>query len=92
MECSLGQTAEDMKESTSMTRKKVKESFSGQMAESTREAGKTENNTELVSTPPQVVKPSKESGKKVKDYIGSKPINDQYPIIYFILNSIILMI
>ena len=47
MECSPGQTAEDMKESTSMTRKRVKESFSGQMDGSTREAGKMESNTDF---------------------------------------------
>lgn len=90
MECSPGQTAEGTKESTSMTRKRVKESFSGQTAESTRAAGKTENSMELVSTRQPVVKPSKESGKKARDYTGFKPINEQYPIIYFILTSIIL--
>jgi hypothetical protein len=38
--------AGDTKESTWMTKKKVKVSFSGQMVESTKEAGKMENNME----------------------------------------------
>jgi hypothetical protein len=42
------------------------------MAESTREAGKMVNSTESVPTPQLVVKQSRESGKKVKDFTGFK--------------------
>ena len=64
--------AGDMKEIMSMIKKKVKVFSSGQMAESMREDGKTENNTVLEPTPPLVVKQNKESGKRVKDFIGFK--------------------
>jgi hypothetical protein len=42
------------------------------MVESTREDGKMVNNTESELTPLLVVKQSKESGKKVKDFTGFK--------------------
>jgi hypothetical protein len=64
--------AEDMKVIMSMTRRRVKVFSSGLMAESTKEDGKTVNNTELVHTPLLAVKQSKESGKKEKDFIGFK--------------------
>ena len=64
--------AEDMRVIMSTIKKRVKVFSSGLMAESTKEDGKMENNTELVPTPLLVVKQSKESGKKVKDFIGFK--------------------
>ena len=42
------------------------------MAESTMEAGKTENNTVLEPTPLQAANQSKESGKKERDFTGFK--------------------
>merc|ERR1711957_374303 len=67
---SHGLTAEDMKEIMSTTRKKEMESFIGQMAGNTKEAGKTENNMELELIHQQAVRLSKVNGQKVKDFTG----------------------
>jgi hypothetical protein len=64
--------AGDMKEIMLMIRKRVKVFSSGLMAESTKEDGKTENNTVSEPTLLPAVKQSKESGKKVKDFTGFK--------------------
>jgi hypothetical protein len=64
--------AEDMKVIMSMIRRKETESSSGLMAESMTEAGKTENNTVLELTLLPAVNPSKENGKKERDFIGFK--------------------
>lgn len=62
--------AEDMRVIMLTIKKRVKVFSSGLMAESTKEDGKMENNTELVPTPLLAVKQSKESGKKEKDFTG----------------------
>ena len=64
--------AESMKVNMLTIKKKEKVFSSGQMEESTRVVGKTVNNMVLVLTPLQVVKQSKESGKKEKDSTGFK--------------------
>lgn len=69
---SHGQMVDDMKVIMSMIKRRVKVFSSGLMVESTREDGKTVNNTELVHTPLLAVKQSKESGKKAKDFTGFK--------------------
>jgi len=64
--------AEDTRVIMSTTRRRVKVFSSGLTAESTKEDGRTENNTVLEPTHPPAVKQSKENGKKVKDFTGFK--------------------
>jgi hypothetical protein len=79
-----GLMAGDTKAITLMTKKRVKEFSIGLMEESTKEVGKTENNTELEPTPLLAVKQNKENGKKEKDFTGYR-INEHFKlfIIYF---------
>ena len=55
-----------------MTKKKVKVSFTGLMVESTKVVGKTVNNMESAPIPLLAVRRSKVSGKKEKDFTGSR--------------------
>ena len=73
-----GQTAENMKENTSMIRKKDKVSSFGLTVENTTVAGKMVNKTVLELTPLPVERLSKENGKMEKDSIGSKTTNEWY--------------
>ena len=58
------------------TKRKAKESFTGQMVGNMTVAGKMENSMELETTPQLVENLNKESGLREKDCIGFKPIND----------------
>ena len=62
--------AEGMKATMLMTRRKVTVYSTGPMAESTKVAGRMENNMASVHTHPQAAKPNKANGKRVKDLIG----------------------
>ena len=62
--------AEDMKETTTMTRNKVEESSSGQMAESTMESGSTESSMVREYTIHLRVRSREENGKKAKESSG----------------------
>jgi len=70
MEYSHGQMEEDMKDSILMIKKKVTETFTGQMGENMREDGKMESSMELACIHLQVEKQSKESGRTEKDFNG----------------------
>ncbi len=70
----------------SMIKRKVKGHSTGQMAESMKEDGKMENNTEQEPILLQVEKQRKDSGKTAKDCIGfqtmekNKQENEKYKI------------
>jgi len=59
-----------MKVNISMIRKKARVSFSGLMAENTKETGKMENNMELVFTLLPLEKRRGESGMKERELHG----------------------
>ena len=84
---SHGLMAGDMKVILSTIRKRVKVFSSGLMVESTREDGKTVNNTELVLTLLLAVKRSKENGKKVKDFTGFKTNDLIFLFLMFQINK-----
>lgn len=80
---------EGMKVTTLMTRKKDTVYSTGQMAESTKVAGKMVNSMVSVHIHPQAEKPNKANGKKVKDLIGFQAMlkelfNDQYYKLSFV--------
>lgn len=62
--------------STSMIKRRDKESSFGQMVEDMKVAGKMVSNMVLELTHQRVEKPNKVSGKKVKDSIGSQMNNN----------------
>ena len=70
-EYSLGPTAEDMRVTTKMTRRRVKANSSGLMEESMKVAGKTESSMAWVPTLQPVENLSKASGLMVRDSTGS---------------------
>ena len=74
---SHGQTAEDTKVNTLTIRKKVKESFIGQMVENTTEAGRMANNMALALIPQLAAKANKVSGRRESVSIGCK-INESF--------------
>lgn len=59
-----------MMESTAMTRKKVKETLNGQMAEFTSESGTLESNMESETTLQQKAKREEVNGKTEKESNG----------------------
>ena len=62
--------AEDMRETMSMIRRKAMVYSSGLMEENMKVDGKMVSNTVLVLIHQPVERPSKETGKRVKDLIG----------------------
>jgi hypothetical protein len=65
---------ENMKETISMIRRKVKELSTGQMEGNTKVAGRMESNMETDSTRRPAVKLNKEDGMRERDFIGFKII------------------
>jgi hypothetical protein len=65
-----GPMVQAMRVNISMIRKKAKVSFSGQMAENTRETGRMENSMELVFTLLPQAKLKGESGMKARESHG----------------------
>lgn len=70
MEFLLGLMVDAMKVTMLMIKKRVKESFSGQTEENTKEDGEMESNMESEHIHLLAVKPSRENGKKVRGFIG----------------------
>jgi len=71
-EFSLGSTADDMRETIRMTRRKVSERLSGQMEEAIRDCGRTGNNMERESMCQVEVRRKKGSGRKARGSNGSQ--------------------
>lgn len=64
-----------------MIKKKEMVSFTGPMVENIKAAGKMVSSMESVPTHPQVVRPSRANGLKVKDFTGSLMMeNDTYTL------------
>ncbi len=75
-EYSLGQMVEDTKENMWTIKKRAKDNSSGQMVESMKVAGRMVNNMESVPILQHQAKLNKDNGKKEKDFIGYKTINE----------------
>ena len=73
---SLGLMEDITSEIMLTTKRKVRESFTGQMVGNMTVAGKMESNMESVTTPQQVENLSKESGQRERDCIGYKLISE----------------
>ena len=73
-----------MKVNTLMIKKKVKVDSSGLMEENMRVAGEMESNMESEHTLLQAVKPSKESGKKEKDFTGYHQMTNDFHSLFLL--------
>ena len=71
-ELSHGLMEEGTRATMQMIKKKEMVSFTGQMVENIKEAGKMGSSMESVPTHLQVVKPNRANGLKEKDFTGSQ--------------------
>ena len=82
VESSLGPTGGDTRASMWTTRKRATECFIGLMVGCTMEAGKMENNTELVHIHQPAARRRKASGKMVRGFNGCNDIFQNLLITY----------
>lgn len=78
-ELSHGLMEEGTRATMQMIKKKEMVSFTGQMVENIKEAGKMGSSMESVPTHLQVVRPNRANGQKEKDFTGSQMMeSDRY--------------
>jgi len=76
----LGQMEDIMLEIMWTTKRKDRESLTGQMVENMTEAGKMVNSMESETIHPPAESQSRENGRRARDCIGCRPLNDSFII------------